>query len=97
MSQTIADMQIEIDALFKKLDQASTGGEVTQTNHALRVKISRKRQLGGRLNEREKSLIGAVGGEINATPGRGVPIVPILVLALLLVAGWIVYRMYFQP
>ena len=59
--QSHDDIQTTIDALFRRLDAAQTGGELTQCNHALRVQITKKKNQGGVLTEREKELVAAVG------------------------------------
>lgn len=53
--------QAMIDSLFDKLDRATTGGELSQLQHALRIQISRKKNAGGTLSGRERGLIAAVG------------------------------------
>jgi hypothetical protein len=60
-NQTLDDIQVTIDALFEKLEQAETGSDLTQCNHALRIQITKKKQLGGKLTEREAAIIVAMG------------------------------------
>ena len=52
--QDLTDIQIVIDKLFGRLEGSSTGGELTQYNHALRVQITKKKKLGGEEEEKDR-------------------------------------------
>jgi hypothetical protein len=60
-NQSLHDIQIAIDNLFKKMESAKTGGEISQYSHALRVQITKKKNLGGSLMDRERALIKSIG------------------------------------
>ncbi len=83
-NQTVQDLQQVIDKLFERLDNAKTGGELTQCTHALRVQITKKKKLGGSLAEREKEIAAAVG-EIAEKKSSGS--LWVLVLIILVIAG----------
>jgi len=89
-NQQLTDIQQTIDALFRKLDDAKTGGEITQCNHSLRVQITKKKNQGGTLSERERDLIAAVGAI--AAPKKGGQF-SIFVLILAVIGGlYLAYR-----
>jgi hypothetical protein len=92
--QQLSDVQQTIDALFRRLDDAKTGGEITQCNHSLRVQITRKRKLGGALSGRERDLIAAVG-EIAAPRKKGGLGTVVLIVAVLGVL-YLAYRYFSQ-
>ena len=83
-NQSVQDIQQVIDKLFEKLDNAKTGGEITQYTHSLRVQITKKKKLGGSLAEREKEIVAAVG-EITEKKSGGS--LWILVLVILIIVG----------
>ena len=83
-NQTVQDLQLVIDKLFERLDNAKTGGELTQCTHSLRVQITKKKKLGGSLAEREKEIVAAVG-EIAEKKSSGS--LWVLVLIILVIAG----------
>ena len=87
--QDLTDIQIVIDKLFGRLDGSSTGGELTQYNHALRVQITKKKKLGGTLTAREQDLVAAVGQIADKQGGR-----PVLGAILILLALGILYAAY---
>ena len=91
---TLSDVQVLIDTLFEKLAAARSGGEITQCNQALRVQITRKKQLGGALSEREREIVAALG-EISA-PRRGSPLAT-LVLIVLVIGGLCLAYRYLVP
>lgn len=81
-SQSLHDIQQTIDKLFERLDNAKTGGEISQNNHALRVQITKKMKLGAALSEREKDIVAAVGAVADKKSGGSLWIM-ILVLAVI--------------
>ncbi len=91
---TLSDVQVVIDKLFEKLDAARSGGEITQYNQALRVQITRKKQLGGTLSEREREIVAALG-EISP-PRRGSPLTTLVLIVLAIGGLYLAYR-YLVP
>lgn len=88
--QDLTDIQIVIDKLFGRLDGSSTGGELTQYNHALRVQITKKKKLGGTLTAREQDLVAAVGQIADQKSGGSLWV---FVLVLLVIGGlYVAYR-----
>lgn len=83
-NQTVQDIQQVIDRLFERLDNAKTGGEITQCTHSLRVQITKKRKLGGSLAEREQEIVAAVGEIAEKKSGGSLWI---FVLAIIVIAG----------
>ncbi len=92
---TLTDVQIMIDTLFAKLDKAASGGDLTRYQHALRIQISRKRNMGGTLTGSERELVAAVG---TITPARrSHPLVTLLVIIALGAAALFLYRRFSPP
>lgn len=89
-NQALSDIQQTIDKLFARLDAAQSGGEITQTNHALRVQITKKRQLGAALSAREQEIVAAVG-EISGKK-RGGSFGTIILLVIVLAGLYLAYR-----
>ncbi len=83
-TQSLHDIQQTIDKLFERLDNAKTGGEISQNNHALRVQITKKLKLGAALNDREKDLVAAVGTVADKKSGSQLWI---MILALAVIVG----------
>jgi hypothetical protein len=90
----LGDVQVMIDKLFEKLEAARSGGAITQYNQALRVQITRKKQLGGTLSEREREIVAALG-EI-APPRRSSPLGTLVLAVLVIGALYVAYR-YLAP
>jgi len=88
---SLNDLQPLIDKLFEKLAAARSGGEITQYNQALRVQITRKKKLGGVLNEREREIVAALG-EI-APPRRGSPLTALVLIVVILGGLYLAYRL----
>lgn len=89
-SQSSDDIQILIDKLFEKLDKATSGGELTQCTHALRVQITKKAQMGASLHDREKRIIASLG-EISAPKKTNTLLILALVSALA-IAAYIAFK-----
>jgi hypothetical protein len=53
---TLDDLQQIIDVQFGKLTSATTGAEINQLVHGLRIHLRQKDRLGGRLTERERQI-----------------------------------------
>jgi len=82
-TQNVGDVQIIIDKLFEKLDNAKSGGEITQVNHSLRIQINKKINIGGILTDRENYLVMALGKTtVKGSGNRGYLYVLLVVSAL---------------
>lgn len=90
----LGDVQIIIHKLFEKLAAARSGGEITQYNQALRVQITRKKQLGGTLSEREREIVAALGEIV--PPRSGSPLPTLVLIVAVIGALYLAYR-YLAP
>lgn len=88
--QDVSDVQIVIDKMFDKLDNAKSGGEITQYNHSLRVQITKKKKMGAALTEREKDMIAAMG-QIQSKK-NGNPLWMVILIAAIIGGLYVAYR-----
>ncbi len=94
-TQSLEDIQVIIDNLFDRLEKAETGGEISQCNHALRIQITKKKQMGGRLSEREETLIKAIGIIEAKKNGR---LMQLIVLIVAFFIGlYVAYKVFSVP